>query len=242
QEAAVGDLQRLTRQSMQRVSIPGDPTKLEWKIDTAKLIKDFDTFVDSPRGEYFRRSFQPEEFTQLRSDIEGFAGTPQYPTSARPPAPTFLPGRMDVSKLRDPMAGMQQLLPRQVTFGDPDVLRPGDPQRAFTVRPYEAPPPVEPQLRVPSPGRLIKDIMYTAVPTFAGTRGLGTAAAVGATVAAGDLAMYGLARLMISPQMRPMVLRMLQQSGGKITPQIYGLLGAAAVGEGRQSLRVARVR
>jgi len=80
----------------------------------------------------------------------------------------------------------------------------------------------------------MKDIMYTAVPTFAGTGGYGTAAAVGATVAAGDLAMYGLAKLMIRPRMRPRVMRMLQQSGGRITPEIYGLLGAAAAEEGRE--------
>jgi hypothetical protein len=275
QEAAVGDLQRIARQSMRR-----DPVTKEWKIDTAAFTKRFDDLVDHPtRGNYFRQSFSPDDFASLQSDMEGFFNVPGYPKGTPPPQPTMLPGRIQVSELPQPepqqvlygnkadfargqrefvveplkvgdiaqpesrmpslirqqfeeLRGMQPPAASQVRFVDPNTLPPG--QRQFAVAPYEAPSPVEPELRVPSPGRLLKDVFYTATPVLAGTRGLGTAAAVGATVAAGDLAMYGLAKLMISPRMRPMVMRMLQQSGGRITPQIYGLLGAAAAEEGRE--------
>ncbi len=139
-------------------------------------------------------------------------------------AGSFTPAeRQQLVSNLDALAGIPQL-------GGKPPAQPG----SIRARPptYEPPATVEPQLKPPTPGRMVSELVGpTLYGMFGGHPGHG--AIVGTALATADMMSYGISKLLLTPGMRP-VLEKLVQSGGRVDPRALALFNAA-VQQGMQA-------
>jgi hypothetical protein len=149
-------------------------------------------------------SFSPAELGAFRRDIRSFIATPPMPSGA-PPLPGSITVKDVPTPVRQPPAAIE---PPRYTF---------PPEAA----PFTPPSPVEPQMTAPSLGRLAWDVgkgVLAGVP-FGGSMPL----KLGAAAAGADLMEYMLSRALLTPQLRPLVLRAIRPNG-TIDPALFGTL------------------
>lgn len=153
------------------------------------------------REPLFRGSFAPGELEQLDNELMALTGIPAI---GKAPA-LSLP---DMSHaLQEGLAGKPPAVPRQLRLlreaqpGDVGVLE-GIPNRPVMPTPAE---PVMPAY--PSGGRLLTELLTGGSFGYAGRPYLGAA------IAGADAMEVGLSRLLLSPTMRPWLLRQLQADG-----------------------------
>lgn len=197
-------------------------------INTDRLLDKWQAKLQDP---FFAKSFTPDELQAMTRDFEQLRGTPGMPRGARPsipPAPTApeqLPGSAPwaVSPPGTPR-GTRPTIPPAPTA--PEQL-PGSAPWAVSA-PGSMPPapsPVEPTLTRPS--------LRVSLTTLAETLGLGhyvdwrAAGALFAGKVAGPQLNYLLAKALLDPRLRPLVLSAMQT--GTISPELQGLLAAGAV-------------
>jgi len=205
-EQALDDLRAILKPGGAVIRSKGGQTTL----NPDNLINAFDRLVHDDK--YFAGSFSPDELATLRADLASFQATPPMPTK-QPPVPVGA----DAAPLPG-LIGRQapQPLPVQPKYPPPLILNGPEP--------YVAPPPVEPQLK-PLMGRRA---FFESIPLMvSAVAGHGPGIAVGAGLLTADAMSYVLAKALLNPAVRPMVLQWLQ-SGQAMSPTLYGVLGALA--------------
>jgi hypothetical protein len=177
------------------------------------LLKVEDTIAKEP---LFKGSFKPAQLQGLRQDLTDLLHTPTIPKT-RPMAPDAAP-----------MPGLAPGQPRPTPVA-PDVVRPvtvGPEPKIAPRTPFDPPAPVEPVL-APMKARLTTDVVQGLVlNAVIGHQGW-KALAIPAAVVTADALRVGLAKALLSPTLRPLVLQSLSASG-QVPKSLYGVLGALA--------------
>lgn len=185
------------------------------------LLKVEDTIAKEP---LFKGSFKPAQLEGLRQDLTDLLQTPAIPKT-RPMAPDAAP-----------LPGLAPGTPRPTPV-TPDVVRPVSVGPVPTPRPElvaTPPTPVEAASKL-APlklGRFTTEAVLGLLAQQLTQVGGKTALAVTGGVVAADTLSYGLAKALLSPAIRPVVLRSLTASG-QVPKELYGVLGALAAEKGQ---------
>jgi hypothetical protein len=218
QESAALDLEHLLRTGGPVIRSRGGTVT----ISPDALFNQVEAELAKPYS--FLRQLPADQQAALRADIASFRGTPKIPTQPpMPPDAAPLPGAMSLRGM-EPPTPVEPTYPRPVSVGPrPAPVEPAYP-RPVSVGP--APPPVAPQ--VPWRGRRVLGEGVTIPLLVSAVTGPGLKAAMaGGAVLTAETLSYVLAKAMISPRVRPMVLAAMR-AGGEISPELYGILGALA--------------
>lgn len=211
-ERAVKELQRAIDKRGRGAMLRIDPQTGETIVDVGKVVNELAT----GRVTDF---LSPEQLTRLQGIARSFVGTPQMPRGGRPVLPSLPESPVVVTA---PPAGPPPAPP-------PGVQVPPSP-------PLQLPPqpgPVQPTLERP-PFHTLRFLSE-----FGGSLGLEQIPLVGPylrAVGVGGTVLrevtpqvsYGLSKLLLSERGLPILMNALGRTGGRLTPEILGLLSGAA--------------
>lgn len=214
QEQAVGDLQRLIGQTL--------------KHNQGRLTINPDTLLDrvgrfAERDPFFKGSFPEGEYEALWNDLRSFVGTPAMPKQAPP-----LPGTVPVRDIGSPPPPVQPreippLMPRIPTVREMRG-RPAD----YVPEPFTPPAPVEPTMEGMGPHwQRLFGLGGSGVVESVAT---GHFPYVSAGILTADMAEYALSRIMLTPQLRPLLRQVIHPQTGQIDPAKLAALAAMVPG------------
>jgi hypothetical protein len=209
-EFALEDLERLIRRAV-HIGNDGFP-----RLDAGRIVTNLLRLGEEDT--LFRGSFTAEEWRRLAGNVQQLTGLPQIP--ARVPA---IPGPITV---KDVGAAPGAVQPKNVPFPHIAPYPATVPPKAVSEPRYPTfPTPATPALRPMSGWRLGAELGIPLAEQI--MRGhVGPYGAVGAGLAVADAVGYGLARILIQPNMQPLLRRMIQPSG-HIDPRIVALFTGA---------------
>lgn len=217
QEQAVGDLQRILA--------PGGAV-LSHK--QGRLTLNPDALLNqverlAARDPFFKGSFSPDDYAALQADLRSFVGTPAIPRQAPP-----LPGTVTPREIGPPPVPVQ---PREIPPLAPRIPtvremrgRPGD----YVPEPFTPPAPVEPTMEGMGPH-------WTRLFGLGGSGVIESAATghfpyLSAGILTADMAEYALSRIMLTPQLRPLLRQVIHPQTGQIDPAKLAALAAMVPG------------